>query len=86
MTQNTWTCWNFNKLPRGSNDDGFVQTKYEHEQYDNPNTMRPTLWHGNNERGKQQISKTRLKPHTDDAHDATWLICWRDNMKEKMVK
>ena len=61
MTQNTWSCWNFNKLSRGSNEDGFIQTKYECDQYDEPNIMTQTSEHENFKRERvQQISKTRL--------------------------
>ena len=43
---------------RGSNDDGFVQTNYEHDQYDDPNIMTPTSRHDNAKREIQQILKT----------------------------
>ena len=86
MTQNTWTCRNFNKLSRGSKDDGFVQTKYECDQYDESNIMTPTSGHDNAKRERQQISNTRLN-HTMMTHNVTWWTYWRDiNKVIKMVK
>ena len=43
---------------RGSNDDGFIQTKYQNDQYDDPNIMEATSPHDNVERERQQIFKT----------------------------
>ena len=53
MTQNTWTYRNFNRIPRGPNKNGFVETKYERDQYDEPNTKKPTsrydMWEENHD-------------------------------------
>ena len=55
MTQKTWTCKKFNSLLRGSIYDGFFQTKYEPEQYGDPNIMTPTSWsHENFERERHK--------------------------------
>ena len=71
VRQITWTCQKFNRLLRGSNDDVFFQTKYERDQYDEPST---------------RTCQESTQPHYDDAHDTTWRIYQRDDMKQKMVK
>ena len=63
MTQKAWTYRKFNRRLRGSNNNVFVQTKYEHDQYDEPNIITPNSWHDNVERKIKQISNIWLN-HT----------------------
>ena len=44
MTQNTWTYRNFNRLPRGPNKNGFVERKYECDQYNMIGYVRGEPW------------------------------------------
>ena len=49
MMKNISTCWNFNKFLRGSNENGFLQKKYERDQHEKPNIITPTSRHENAE-------------------------------------